>query len=221
MKNVKIISLLNEAGVLALLLVATMSYPFATTIYADTLNRQLELKMTGSDVSTLQTFLAEDKTIYPQGLVTGYFGFLTKSAVSNFQSKNNIDPVGRVGPVTLARINAQMNDSKFGSDKISPTIYALNVSTTRSSATFSWNTSDAAAAIIYYSNQPLAMLEASSNTSVNISGSTLLLHTDLRTTHSGTITDLQPNTTYYYVVYAKDGSGNESVTTQLTFRTLN
>src|SRR3989338_7152445 len=75
---------------------------------AATLNRQLQVGMSGSDVSALQTFLAADVTLYPQGLVTGYFGNLTKAAVSNFQSRNGISPVGRVGPVTLAVLNAQM-----------------------------------------------------------------------------------------------------------------
>ena len=38
-----------------------------TLTEAATLNRQLELGMSGSDVSDLQTFLAQDPTIYPQG----------------------------------------------------------------------------------------------------------------------------------------------------------
>ena len=57
---------------------------------ADTLYRQLQVGSRGADVSSLQTFLAEDPSVYPQGLVTGYFGFLTKSAVSNFQSNNGM-----------------------------------------------------------------------------------------------------------------------------------
>lgn len=203
---------------------ASTFFALAGTAYAATLDRQLEITMSGADVSTLQTFLAQDSTIYPQGLVTGYFGPLTKVAVSNFQTRNGIDPVGRVGPITLVALNAQMgsgNISKTGSDKYSPTISSLNVSTTQTNATFSWNTDENAAAIIYYSSQPLAMTEAGPNSAVNISGSTLLLHSDLRTTHSGTITGLQPNTTYYYVAYARDGSGNESVSIPLTFKTSN
>jgi len=70
-------------------------FGLAFTANAATLTRQLELGMRGDDVSSLQTFLAQDVTIYPQGLVTGYFGSLTKSAVSNFQARNGISTVGR------------------------------------------------------------------------------------------------------------------------------
>src|SRR6185436_11962914 len=73
---------------------------------AATLDRQLEFGMSGSDVSTLQTFLALDTSIYPQGLVTGYFGPLTRAAVINFQAKNGIATVGRVGPITLVALNS-------------------------------------------------------------------------------------------------------------------
>ena len=41
----------------------------------------------GYQVKTLQTWLAKDKTIYPEGLVTGYFGKLTLLAVKRFQTK--------------------------------------------------------------------------------------------------------------------------------------
>ncbi|MCL9971914.1 MAG: peptidoglycan-binding protein, partial [Candidatus Pacebacteria bacterium] len=61
---------------------AVVALPVLT--FAATLERQLEVGMTGTDVSALQTYLAADPTLYPQGLVTGYYGFLTKSAVSNF-----------------------------------------------------------------------------------------------------------------------------------------
>lgn len=189
---------------------------------AEALSRQLEIGMSGSDVSTLQTFLAQDNTIYPQGLVTGYFGSLTKSAVSNFQARNSIATVGRVGPVTLAAINAQMNGGMTtGTDRHGPTISLLNVNVSNTNATFSWNTNENASALVYYSTSPLIMTEAGSSMGVNISGSSFLVHTDLRTTHSGTLTGLQSNTRYYYVAYTRDGSGNVTVSTQSTFQTSN
>ncbi|HEY4516008.1 MAG TPA: peptidoglycan-binding protein [Candidatus Paceibacterota bacterium] len=189
---------------------------------AAVLTRQLEIEMSGPDVSTPQTFLAKDSTIYPQGLVTGYFGFLTKSAVSNFQSRNGIDAVGRVGPITLVAINNQMNNGMTsGLDRRAPVISGVNVSVVNTNATFSWNTNENAAALVYYSTSPLLMAEASINMGVNISGSTLLVHNDLRMTHSGTLTALQSNTRYYYVIYSRDGDGNVSVTTQQSFQTGN
>ena len=187
---------------------------------ADTLTRQLEFGMSGADVSALQTFLAQDNTIYPQGLVTGYFGSLTKSAVSNFQSRNGIDTVGRVGPVTLAAINAQMNSgSTVGFDRSAPMIGPVNITTGTTGATINWNTSENASAIVYYNTSPLSMLEAGPNTGVTISGLSLLVHNDLRSSHSANLTGLQQFTTYYYTVYVRDGSGNESVTWPSTFRT--
>src|SRR3989338_1055953 len=72
------------------------------------LNRQLEVGMSGSDVSAIQAFLAQDSSIYPEGLITGYFGYLTKAAVVRFQSRNGISAVGRIGPVSLPVFNAQM-----------------------------------------------------------------------------------------------------------------
>ncbi len=57
------------------------------------------------DVERLQEFLAQYPDIYPEGLVTGYFGPLTERAVQRFQKKNGIDTVGVVGPQTRAKIN--------------------------------------------------------------------------------------------------------------------
>ncbi|OGY12156.1 MAG: hypothetical protein A2741_01780 [Candidatus Zambryskibacteria bacterium RIFCSPHIGHO2_01_FULL_43_27] len=192
-----------------------------TSASAALLYRQLEEGMTGSDVSDLQTFLARDNTIYPQGLVTGFFGSLTKSAVSNFQARNGISTVGRVGPITLAAINAQMggSGSTTGFDRQAPIIYTVSIGTSSSGATVNWNTSENASAIVYYSTNPIAMSEATANSSVTIYGTSLLVHSDLRTSHSASITGLQGNTTYYYVVYVKDANGNETITWPSTFRT--
>ncbi len=189
---------------------------------ATTLDRELQFGMSGDDVSMLQTFLAQDSTIYPQGLVTGYFGPLTRAAVINFQARNGIATVGRVGPITMAEINAQMNSgSSVGFDRTAPTISSVSLGTTNSSATINWNTNKNTSAIVYYSTSPLLISEGGPSAAVTISGSSVLVHTDLRTVHLATLAALAPNTTYYYVIYAKDGSGNETVTTQSTFQTKN
>jgi len=193
---------------------ALIVMPFVAS--AQMLTRQLQLGMSGADVSTLQVFLAKDATIYPQGLISGYFGSLTKSAVSNFQARNSISSIGRVGPATLAAINAQMNG-----DSSSPWINPVSVSVTGQSATLSWNTNENASAVVYYGTSPLSMMEGSVTNGVTIGGSSMLVHTDLRTSHSATLTSLNANTTYYYVVYVKDGMGNESVTWPSTFQTSN
>jgi peptidoglycan hydrolase-like protein with peptidoglycan-binding domain len=73
----------------------------------------------GLAVSQLQQFLANDSSIYPEGLVTGYYGALTTSAVQAFQAQNGIvssgspstTGYGAVGPRTIAAIQAQCGNS--------------------------------------------------------------------------------------------------------------
>ena len=185
-------------------------------VNADTLSRQLDLGMTGSDVSSLQTFLARDNTIYPQGLVTGYFGSLTKSAVSNFQARNGIATVGRVGPVTLAAINAQMNGN-VGADRYAPIISSINVTSNTDNVVLRWNTNENAAGIVYYSTSYPSMMET--NNDATIGGSVAMTDTLLRTSQAVTIQGLSSNTTYYYVIYARDGIGNVQTTWPATFKT--
>lgn len=63
------------------------------------------------EVTRLQTFLAADPLLYPEGLVTGYYGSLTVVAVGRFQLKYNIvvgsysPGYGIVGPKTREKLN--------------------------------------------------------------------------------------------------------------------
>jgi len=62
--------------------------------------------LNSSEVGCLQEFLKnQGADIYPQGIVSGYFGFLTKAAVIRFQEKYGINPTGYVGILTRAKIN--------------------------------------------------------------------------------------------------------------------
>ncbi|MCX6703216.1 MAG: fibronectin type III domain-containing protein [Candidatus Zambryskibacteria bacterium] len=190
--------------------------------------RQLSLGISGSDITSLQTYLASDASIYPSGLVTGYFGQLTKAAVERFQTREGIvssgtpatTGYGRVGPATLAALNQKMNGGVvFGSDNTAPFINSLSVGVTNTVATINWATNENAAAIVYYSTSPIPMIEGSATYAVTIGGSSLLVHQDLRTYHNATVANLQPNTTYYYVAYVRDGLGNETITWPATFTT--
>lgn len=61
------------------------------------LSKNLRQGMSGSEVTKLQTFLAQDSSIYPQGLITGYFGPLTTAAAKRFQERyadEILKPVG-------------------------------------------------------------------------------------------------------------------------------
>lgn len=76
------------------------------------LTRSLQMGSRGSDVSKLQEFLAQDPTVYPEGLVTGYFGTLTQNAVQRWQAIHGVAAGGTpsttgygvVGPKTRAAI---------------------------------------------------------------------------------------------------------------------
>lgn len=76
-----------------------------------TFSQSLYNGIQNSDVTALQNFLNSQGTeIYPEGLVTGYFGSLTEKAVQRFQVKYGLaqpgDPgYGYVGPKTRAKIN--------------------------------------------------------------------------------------------------------------------
>ena len=59
----------------------------------------------GDDVQKLQEFLRSFPDVYPEGVVSGYFGPLTEIAVKRFQEKNDLEPVGVVGPKTRAILN--------------------------------------------------------------------------------------------------------------------
>ena len=63
-----------------------------------------------SDVYKLQQLLATDNEIYPEGIVSGYFGQMTKEAVQRFQikygvvSSENEAGYGLVGPKTRSKL---------------------------------------------------------------------------------------------------------------------
>lgn len=64
---------------------------------------------TNDEVSRLQKILAQSKEIYPEGLVTGYYGPATDRAVKKFQLAKGIvsadsSAYGLVGPVTKAAL---------------------------------------------------------------------------------------------------------------------
>lgn len=65
----------------------------------------LQMGMSGTQVEELQKILKQIPDIYPEGLVTGYFGLLTQNAVKKFQTKEGLEAVGIVGPLTRAKLN--------------------------------------------------------------------------------------------------------------------
>lgn len=211
--------LLVASGIMILSLFMMIAPDVAS---AETLTRQLQVGARGADVSALQSFLAEDPTIYPQGLVTGYFGPLTKSAVSNFQARNGISTVGRVGPITMMAINQRMagGDSNWETIGMAPSITSAGVSNiSRNGASVNWTTNENAKGLVYYSTTPLSLGEHIN--SVDVSGNTAMFDGNYRTSQSVALQNLQPNTTYYYLAYVTDQDGNVSITWPNVFQTTN
>ncbi len=60
--------------------------------------------MKGEAVTEIQEILKEDASIYPEGLVTGYFGPLTEKAVKRLQAKFGLAQTGKIDSETEAKL---------------------------------------------------------------------------------------------------------------------
>jgi len=85
------------------------------------INQNLYLGMQNNQVKYLQEFLkTQGQSIYPEGLITGYFGILTKNAVIRFQNKyadeilhplDLFSGTGFVGLLTRNKINQLISNN--------------------------------------------------------------------------------------------------------------
>ncbi|MFT7507429.1 MAG: peptidoglycan hydrolase-like protein with peptidoglycan-binding domain [Acidimicrobiales bacterium] len=93
--------------------VIPVSVPNSTVAFGQ-LRSRLGLGDESPQVTLLQQMLASDADLYPNGLISGYFGSMTQAAVQKFQVKYQIvsegtpstTGYGSVGPSTLAKLNA-------------------------------------------------------------------------------------------------------------------
>jgi len=187
----------------------------------------LDLGARGTQVTELQTYLATNATIYPSGLITGYYGPLTEAAVERFQTAQGIvssgsaatTGYGRVGPTTMARINALNGTSQVTWDTV-PFLSNTSIQLTRNSAIIAWATNEATQGQVYFDTTPLRADEATGPNQIPyVSGSLATDNNGMQTSHSVNIQNLQPNTIYYYLVKATDSAGNISVIWPSYFRT--
>lgn len=218
----KIIQSTTSVGSLALV-AAIVSLGLSSQVFAYTqINSNLDKGQTSVDVTSLQTFLAGNSVIYPEGIITGYFGGLTASAVMRFQAANGLvssgsaatTGYGRVGPMTLAKINSLIATGGWTTADISgPAFFNVSRSQNNNSATFTFNTDENTIARVVFNTSPLMFNEGdiNSNGFGAIGGYSANSFGNMVTSHSVTITNLQPNTVYYYTVIATDASGNISV----------
>ena len=183
---------------------------------------ELSVGSTGSQVTQLQQFLATNPKIYPSGDVTGYFGPLTKAAVTQFQVAYGIDQVGQVGPITSAKINNIMVTG-FGLDTAVPFINNLNVSQVNPmTVTVGWTTDTLTHGQVFFSTSPIQTDEATGVYQIPYIGGIGAItnnDTNVGTGHSVQLTGLQPSTFYYYIVRAIDQSGNVTVSEPMSFKT--
>ena len=191
----------------ALLSVVLMAAPFLAS--ASIISSQLQLGDTGSEVSALQTFLARDSSIYPEGLVTGFYGPLTEAAVKRYQAEFGIMAVGRVGPVTLASING--SGGTGGTNDVNASVTnAVNVSTGSNSATLVWSSNEPVFGRAMFSTGT-QFVYASSPSVSSAAGFNNLQYM--------TLNGLQSNTAYHYVLESVDIAGNTTWTIGRTFIT--
>jgi peptidoglycan hydrolase-like protein with peptidoglycan-binding domain len=185
------------------------------------IDRELGIGSRGTEVTELQQFLATNNAIYPAALITGYFGGMTRDAVVQLQAAYGIAQVGRVGPQTLAKINAVMASGQ-GLDINAPNMSSPVLSTQSTSATLTWTTGELARGQVFYNSQPIQAEEATGQLQIPyVSGNLVSSGTALSTSHSLTIQGLQANTVYYYLTRSIDASGNVSMTLPSSFRTNN
>jgi len=77
----------------------------------------LERGIMSDEVKDLQEFLGTLPGIYPEHIISGYFGPLTESAVKRFQATYDIETLGVVGPKTRAKLNELLRQ---GQQKVPP-----------------------------------------------------------------------------------------------------
>lgn len=102
---------------------STTDAEMAAPLVIEEFSRELDVGMRGEDVWLLQTILATDPAVYPEGFVTGYYGQLTQNAVSRFQARFGIEPAsGKVDQPTMAELNSLVNAHVGTSGQIPPDI---------------------------------------------------------------------------------------------------
>lgn len=177
--------------------------------YAAILSGTLSAGDSGSEVSALQTFLGNDSRIYPEGLVTGFYGPLTVAAVKRYQTQFGIAPVGNVGPITLASING--NSGTGGSDDVhAPFTTSVSASTGTNSAMITWTSNEPIfGSVMYATSWPFVYATAAS-----ASG-----QSGFNTSQTVNVNGLQSHTTYFYTLVSTDIAGNLSYTIGHSFIT--
>lgn len=173
------------------------------------IERGLSMGSSGKDVSALQRLLSSDPTVYPEALITGFFGRLTHKAVQVLQERLGFDAVGNVGPKTRSFLNGLLTDRN-------PTLLLAAAGTNIKVISLKAPTSLTASAV---SSQSAQLGWYDTNTKeggyqIERSLNSLTNFTVIATTNANAVsyldTGLTASTTYYYRVRAFKVIGNVS-----------
>jgi len=69
---------------------------------------------TSDDVKRIQSLLATDPVIYPEGLATGYYGPLTREALKRFQVRHELEVTGKVDDETRTMLQEYLHETSNG-----------------------------------------------------------------------------------------------------------
>lgn len=132
--------------------------PSAVAATCIALTGTLQRGSTGEEVVALQEFLARDPSVYPESIVSGYYGTLTERAVQRWQALNGVVTAGTpettgygvVGPKTRQALRsrcagAEYNEAVARDLVITPEIGPLPLEVV---ATFSLNSSSCSSYIL-------------------------------------------------------------------------
>ena len=206
--NIKIAGLMN--GVLGILILgSTVSIAHAQSVKVTPsfvqvsevakqipIARDLKLGSSGDDVKALQKVLASIAGIYPEKLVTGYYGSLTEKAVGRLQVKYKLTSSGVVSGDTLKKVNELQSESNTA-----PTISALTITPlSYSSSMVSWKTDQLSTTEIFYSSAPFT----------TTSDKLTVKDMTLSRSHAVEITRLSPSTKYYFTIVSANTVSHES-----------
>jgi peptidoglycan hydrolase-like protein with peptidoglycan-binding domain len=208
MKNIKFIAIFTG---LLLGNVAMAQVTVTSVAVRPDFNLDLKLGSRGEEVTLLQNFLSKMPNVYPEALVTGYYGKLTENAVKKFQRENNIEQVGKVGPKTRAILNSMINKTVA-----QPTVYEVPMVNALESSS-----SGATTGYVFYTTNKLTTSDLWYGVSSPLDSVTATKVSDSNKTfsHSHNLSGLATSTTYYYVVRVTDDRGNSATTTEKSFKT--
>lgn len=107
-----------------------------------------------------------------------------------------------------------------GSDINAPILFNVLVNPSNTTANVNWYTNENATGMVYYSTSPIVAFENLTGPLV-VGAMSTAANSGLSTMQNIQLSNLFANTTYYYMVFSTDTSGNISVSVASSFRTAN